>query len=111
MIDSVAERPRRHVVEPDWLGLIHPRTRALEEGGIVEVFNYGRDRQGLIPLWVGEGDLVTPAFISEAAARSLAAGETFYTNQRGVPELREAIARYMTRVYGRAPGGGDFSPE
>ena len=111
MIDSVAERPRRHVVEPDWLGLIHPQTRALEESGIVEVFNYGRDRQGLIPLWVGEGDLVTPAFISEAASRSLAAGETFYTNQRGVPELREAIARYMTRVYGRAPGGGDFSPE
>jgi aspartate/methionine/tyrosine aminotransferase len=111
MSDSVVERPRRHVVEPDWLGLINSQTRALEESGIVEVFNYGRDRQGLIPLWVGEGDLVTPAFISDAAARSLAAGETFYTNQRGVPELREAIARYMTRVYGSAPGGGDFSPE
>ncbi len=112
MIDSsVDSSPSHRVVEPDWLGLINPQTRALEESGIVEVFNYGRNRQGLIPLWVGEGDLVTPAFISEAATRSLAAGETFYTNQRGVPELRAAIARYMTRVYGRAPGGGDFSPE
>jgi aspartate/methionine/tyrosine aminotransferase len=85
--------------------------RAVEESGIVEVFNYGRDRQGLIPLWVGEGDLVTPEFICAAATQSFARGETFYTNQRGVPELRAAIARYMTRVYGAAPGGGAFSPE
>ncbi|HXW20045.1 MAG TPA: pyridoxal phosphate-dependent aminotransferase [Roseiarcus sp.] len=85
--------------------------RALEDSGIVEVFNYGRDRQGLIPLWVGEGDLATPEFIVEAAKASLAAGETFYTYQRGVPKLREAIARYMTRVYGAAPGGNAFAPE
>ena len=47
--------------------------------GIVEVFNYGRGREGLIPLWAGEGDLPTPEFIAEATSRSLAAGETFYT--------------------------------
>ena len=70
--------------------------------GIVDVFNYGRSREGLIPLWVGEGDLPTPSFICDAAARSLAAGETFYTYQRGIPELRQAIARYHERVYGKA---------
>ena len=75
------------------------------------MFNYGRGRQGLIPLWVGEGDLPTPPFICEAAKASLDRGETFYTYQRGVPELRAAIAAYMTRVYGAAPGGGAFSPE
>ena len=75
------------------------------------MFDYGRDRQGLIPLWVGEGDLPTPPFIIEAAKASLDRGETFYTHQAGIPELREAIASYMTRVYGSAPGGGDFSPE
>jgi aspartate/methionine/tyrosine aminotransferase len=96
---------------PDWLGEIQPAMRAAPQSGIVEVFNYGRDRQGLIPLWVGEGDLPTPPFIAEAAKASLDRGETFYTHQRGVPELRAAIARYMTRVYGAAPGGGDFSPE
>jgi aspartate/methionine/tyrosine aminotransferase len=42
----------------------------------------------------------TPAFITEAATRSLAAGETFYTYQRGIPELREALARHDERVYG-----------
>ena len=84
--------------------------RDVATSGIVEVFNYGRGRQGLIPLWVGEGDLPTPPFISEAAKASLDRGETFYTWQNGVPELREAIAAYMTQVYGAAPGGGAFSP-
>ena len=80
------------------------------ESGIVEVSNYGRGRQGLIPLWVGEGDMPTPAFICEAATRSLAAGETFYTDQRGIPDLRAAIARYMTRWYGGFDGA-PFSHE
>jgi len=68
--------------------------------GIVDVANYGRLKENLIPLWVGEGDLPTPAFICDAATRSLAAGETFYTWQRGIPELRNALARYCERLYG-----------
>ncbi|ADH87424.1 aminotransferase class I and II [Ancylobacter novellus DSM 506] len=81
---------------------VRPQALALPESGIVEVFNYGRTREGLIPLWAGEGDLPTPSFIAEAATRSLAAGETFYTWQRGIPDLRAAIASYMTRLYGVA---------
>jgi aspartate/methionine/tyrosine aminotransferase len=80
--------------------------RAAPESGIVELANYGRGREGLIPLWVGEGDLPTPSFICEAATRALAAGETFYTWQRGIPPLREALARYHTMLYGR-----EFIPE
>ena len=95
----------------DWLAEIRPEARALQTSGIVEVFDYGRDRQGLTQLWVGEGDKPTPGFIIEAAKASLDRGETFYTYQAGIPELREAIARYMTRVYGAAPGGGDFAPD
>ena len=95
----------------DWAGAVNPLMRELQESGIVDIFNYGRDRQGLIPLWVGEGDLRTPDFIAEAARQSLARGETFYTHQRGAPELREAIARYMTKVHGAAPGGKAFDAE
>lgn len=87
---------------PSLLDHIRPQALSLPESGIVEVMNYGRGREGLIPLWAGEGDLPTPAFISEAATRSLAAGETFYTWQRGIPELRAAIAGYMHRLYGVA---------
>ncbi len=74
---------------------------AAPESGIVEVVNRGRLKEGLIPLWVGEGDLPTPSFIAEAATRSLAAGETFYTWQRGIPELREALAKYHAGLYRR----------
>src|SRR6516225_1763813 len=96
---------------PNWPDLIRPAMRDVATSGMVEVCNYGRGRQGLIPLRVAEGYLATPPFISEAAKASLDRGETFYTTQRGVPELRAAIAAYMTRVYGEAPGGGAFSPE
>ena len=85
---------------------LRPEARNAPESGIVEVMNHGRLREGLIPLWVGEGDLPTPDFISRAANASLAAGETFYTWQRGIPELRAALARYHERLYGQS-----FSPE
>ena len=92
--------------EPDWRGLIRPEINALETSGIVEVFDYGRHVQGLIPLWVGEGDRPTPDFIVAAAKASLDRGETFYTYQTGVPELRAAIAAYMSAHY-----GGGSAPE
>src|SRR4051812_1092171 len=85
---------------------LRPEAEHAPTSGIVDVFNYGRGRDGLIPLWVGEGDMPTPAFICDAATRSLAAGETFYTYQRGIPDLRQAIAGYHERVYRRA-----FDPE
>jgi aspartate/methionine/tyrosine aminotransferase len=92
---------------PDLLApALRPEARDAPESGIVAVFNYGRGRPGLIPLWAGEGDLPTPSFICEAAVKSLAAGETFYTYQRGIPELRDALAGYHARTYGRS-----FDPE
>ena len=85
-----------------------PSARRLPESGIVKVFNYGRTREGLVPLWAGEGDTPTPAFICDAASRALAAGETFYTYQRGIPPLREALARYFSRLYGRELSAEEF---
>lgn len=80
---------------------LRPEARNATESGIVEVVNHGRLKEGLIPLWVGEGDLPTPDFIARAATKSLADGETFYTWQRGIPDLREALARYHTALYGQ----------
>jgi len=83
----------------DFLKALSPRALAAPESGIVEVVNYARGREGLIPLWVGEGDLPTPDFINQAAIAALNAGETFYTWQRGIPQLREALSRYYTRHF------------
>src|SRR5436309_1145180 len=99
-------------VPEDILAVLRAEVRAAPPSGIVEVFHYGGKRDGIIPLWVGEGDLPTPYFIHEAASRSFAAGETFYTNQRGLPELREAITAYLARVYAtQSPLSGLYSPE
>jgi len=53
----------------------------------------------VLPLWFGEGDLPTPRFITEAAARALEAGETFYTFERGIPPLRQVLAEYETGLH------------
>ncbi len=94
---------------PTLLASLRPEARDAPDSGIIEVFGYGRDRQGLIPLWAGESDVATPSFIGDAITRSLDAGETFYTYQRGIPELRAAIAAYMTRSYG-SPFAGEQAP-
>jgi len=86
---------------PGLLDSLRPEALAAPPSGIVEVANYGRTREGIIPLWAGEGDEPTPSFICEATTRSLVAGETYYTWQRGIPDLRDALARYHERLYGR----------
>lgn len=82
--------------------LLGAAARDAPESGIMAAVNHGRDRKGLIPLWAGESDLPTPAFICEPAIAALRAGETFYTWNRGIPELREALANYHQRHFGRA---------
>ena len=83
---------------------VRPEASGLLGSGIVEVFEYGRGRPGLVPLWVGEGDEPTSAAVCNAISASLAAGETIYGPQRGLPELRAAIATYMTTHYGGVDG-------
>jgi aspartate/methionine/tyrosine aminotransferase len=72
----------------------------LPETGISEVAISAFGEPDVVPLWFGEGDLVTPDVVREAAEKALAAGETFYTWQRGLPELRSALAAYTERLYG-----------
>lgn len=53
---------------------------------------------GIIPLWFGEGDLATPAFIGEATYAAIRAGHTFYSYQNGIPELRDGLAKYHSQL-------------
>ena len=72
----------------------------LEESKIREVANAGMGRSDVLAFWFGESDEPTPEFIREAAIASLRAGETFYAHNLGLPELREAIAGYATKLHG-----------
>ncbi|WP_332301958.1 pyridoxal phosphate-dependent aminotransferase [Rhizobium sp. GR12] len=88
------------------LNSLSARSLAAPESGIVEVVNYARGRDNLLPLWVGEGDLPSPDFINKAAIDGLNNGETFYTWQRGIPELRQALSGYYERHF-----AASLSPE
>jgi len=77
-----------------------PIAHDLSETGIAEVAMSVFGDPDVVPLWFGEGDLVTPDFVRNAAAKALQAGETFYTWQRGIPELRAALSAYTERLYG-----------
>ncbi|MDB5844371.1 MAG: pyridoxal phosphate-dependent aminotransferase, partial [Polaromonas sp.] len=81
----------------------------LEESMIRQVANAGMGRSDVLKFWFGESDEATPAFIRDAAIASLQQGETFYSHNLGLPELRDAIAAYSTglRCPGAAPIGAD----
>ncbi|MDX1709532.1 MAG: pyridoxal phosphate-dependent aminotransferase [Rhodovibrionaceae bacterium] len=79
---------------------IREEVHELEASRIVEVWEMGFAMDDVIGLWVGEGDLPTPDFISGAAVRALQEGHTFYSHKRGIPKLREALKAYTDGLYG-----------
>src|SRR5262245_4029762 len=85
--------------EAHLLAALRPMAATLPESGIMTVINYGSDKAGVAPFWAGEGDAPTPAFIAEAAIEALRQGHTFYTYQRGIPQLRQAVAAYVRRHF------------
>lgn len=82
------------------LQALHARgaVRALFASQIREVANAALGDADVLPFWFGEPDEVTPAYIRDAAVASLAAGETFYSQNFGIPELRTAIAAYVSTL-------------
>ena len=52
---------------------------------------------GVLKLYFGESNLPTPEYIKQAAAKALADGFTFYTENAGLPSLRRAIADHYLR--------------
>ncbi|MBN8747392.1 Aspartate aminotransferase [Xylophilus ampelinus] len=78
---------------------MRPAVEQLEASKIREVANAGLGREDVLAFWFGESDEVTPEPIRRAAIESLERGETFYAHNLGLPELRAAIARYMSGLH------------
>ncbi len=79
---------------------IRPAILQLQPNGIALVAGAALGEPDVIALWFGESDLVTPAFIREAAKQALDEGRTFYANARGIAPLREAIRDFHRRTTG-----------
>ena len=72
----------------------------LEESRIREVANAGMGRPDVLAFWFGESDEVTPDIVRQAAIDSMQRGETFYSHNLGLPELRQAVSDYMSALHG-----------
>jgi aspartate/methionine/tyrosine aminotransferase len=79
--------------------MIRPLIESLPASRIREVANAGIGRADVLKFWFGEGDQVTPAFIREAAKAALDAGDTFYSHNLGLAELRTVLAQYANRLH------------
>ncbi|MCO7544610.1 MULTISPECIES: pyridoxal phosphate-dependent aminotransferase [Stutzerimonas] len=79
------------------------RSRAIEPFHVMALLSRANELQALgrdvIHLEIGEPDFTTAAPIVAAGQAALAAGHTRYTAARGLPRLREAIARFYEQRY------------
>jgi len=70
------------------------------QGSLIrEIANAGIGRDDVLAFWFGESDEVTPEVIRRAAIESLERGETFYSHNLGLPQLREDLARYTSALH------------
>ncbi len=74
--------------------------RAMPPSGIRRFFDMLAEMKDVISLTIGEPDFTTPEGITRAAIDSLEAGETHYTANGGMLELRELIAANLRSRYG-----------
>ncbi len=76
------------------------RMKAVPPSGIRKFFDLLSTIEDVISLGVGEPDYVTPEPIRRAAIHSIELGETHYTSNYGILELREKLAAHLERLYG-----------
>ncbi|HXK32735.1 MAG TPA: aminotransferase class I/II-fold pyridoxal phosphate-dependent enzyme [Dehalococcoidia bacterium] len=81
-------------------GNISQHVQSLPSSGIRRFFDLLASMDGVISLGVGQPDFVTPNHIRNAAIRSIEDGETYYTSNYGLVELRAAISRHLNHLYG-----------
>ncbi|MGA7304947.1 MAG: aminotransferase class I/II-fold pyridoxal phosphate-dependent enzyme [Rhodothermales bacterium] len=88
---------------PEAINLIErlsDRARSVPPSGIRRFFDIAATMDDVISLGIGEPDFVTPQPIIDAAVESLRRGQTGYTANAGMIELRERIASELQRLYG-----------
>jgi aminotransferase len=74
--------------------------RDMPPSGIRKFFDLVSEMEGAISLGVGEPDFVTPWHVREACIYSLESGNTHYTSNKGMPELRQAICDQVKKSSG-----------
>jgi aminotransferase len=79
---------------------ISQRVAVVPPSGIRKFFDIAATMSDVISLGIGEPDFVTPDVIRQAGMASLQRGETRYTSNSGIFELRQALAAKWASLYG-----------
>ncbi len=83
----------------DYEQLLSDRVRLVKPSGIRKFFDVVATMPHAISLGVGEPDFDTPWQVRRAGIQSLEKGQTFYTSNWGLAELRSQISALMRRRY------------
>ena len=83
----------------DLQNMLSDRTVSLKPSGIRRFFDIANEMEGVIALGVGEPDFKTPYSVRQAAIQNLQHGQTRYTANAGLSELRRAISDYLKRKF------------
>lgn len=75
------------------------RVAGLKPSGIRKYFDIAATMRDVISLGIGEPDFTTPQPILQAGIRSLQNGDTHYTSNAGIVELRQALSSHLQRLY------------
>src|SRR5512143_676436 len=76
------------------------RVTSVPPSGIRRFFDIAATMKDVISLGIGEPDFVTPKAITRAGMESLDGGDTHYTSNSGIEELRTRLAGHLDRLYG-----------
>jgi aminotransferase len=76
------------------------KIEAIPPSGIRRFFDIAATMDDVISLGIGEPDFATPPAIVRAGIHSLESGETHYTSNSGIAELRVALSEHLARLYG-----------
>ncbi|MBR0466254.1 MAG: aminotransferase class I/II-fold pyridoxal phosphate-dependent enzyme [Clostridia bacterium] len=91
----------------DYSKILNPKVKNMNASGIRKFFDIAATMDDVISLSVGEPDFVTPKIIRDAGIKTLEAGITKYTSNRGLEELRDEISRFIEKKYGITYSGED----
>ena len=80
---------------------VSDRIASVPPSGIRRFFDIAATMDDVISLGIGEPDFDTPPPILKAGIEALTRGETHYTSNSGLMELRRAIAEHLDRLYGQ----------
>lgn len=83
----------------DYQSIMNQQLLSLKPSGIRKFFDIANEMDNVISLSIGEPDFATPWHVRQAGIRTLEAGKTWYSPNRGFVELREEICKWTARKY------------